>query len=312
MSHKKDEGRFKEWALNSGFPFENDVYNLILKKFPEASCLREVSFLTSRNEENLIRSVDFLITLLKNTRNFGVNYHRGISEKTQVKIVIDAKFTKDEYFIFMPSKRNDLSKGWPSLIPIRREYNYLDNGKTSKIVREPKLLELASIPKNIQIANGGKKVKEINNEKDRASVQEAQIQVLQAVEAIIQMAWLSLPGSPQEILERNAMIHIPVIVTNAPLLVLKDHVTTELVKGSQSKEEIFSSVDQVVVEFPNNYEYTNSWNKLKSNFVGEERVIFWDIDRMECPYVYFCNLSGLESLFQHILDLVDKLPNEFG
>jgi hypothetical protein len=62
--------KFKERALKSDFPFENDALVIINQCMPMSKVVRNVEFITLNEEQQqTIRSIDFAVSISKETKN---------------------------------------------------------------------------------------------------------------------------------------------------------------------------------------------------------------------------------------------------
>jgi hypothetical protein len=289
----------REWALKSGYPFENDVFELI-NRVGGATTDREWQFLAKDEEGNRVhRSLDFRVTYSWNTCNiWHFSWPRGEYEKMRLQFLIEAKSTDSERFLFVPAEPNDVAfngVGFPALVP-----GWLQ-GSQSLIRGHEELLnelrDLGSWPK----ALAGRKVDD--QKKERDSVSPALIQLVQGTLATIEMKEKKLGTvldavSPSP--SRDISVFVPIVVTNAPLLVLKQGLSTKAIGAARDEKDIFTKVDKLLVAQPNilgiKHEVQLILNKIR--VPRTDKGLGWYEPNLTRFPLVFCTLEGLEDVIR--------------
>lgn len=303
--------KFQDWALKSGFPFENTILISINKIMPDSKIARNMEFPTVNEEGNpTIRSIDFSVIISKEIKNIPHrDWSRGREEIAQVQFIIDCKYTTEESFLFTPSTKPVLrsERSWPHLVPTLIKDSF---GMECALNRKD-LIALAKVSEAYNFAGSGRKVKEQTKERD--SVTSALLQVLQGSQHLIKTSSLTLGAvaKSDSAYSRNSYFFIPIIVTNAPLLLLRESVTVDAVIGSKEKNEVFLEVDSILVEMPDIYDLKNSWTQLK-NVLGKSRhdSLEWHEKGLTDGAVLFCNQAGLERFLNEFHASFKNLPIE--
>lgn len=184
----------KNWILSSGFPFENDILRIINSAAPYAKTKRNVEFETQNSEGTLIiRSIDFHVELSRHLHNIPeADWHHSKNEFASVNFVIECKYSQEkEAYLFIPSESTNAKnkKKWPHLVPALKKDRY---GRETNIHRLD-LIDFAIMPQNVHFAVTGRKVNEINKERD--SVAAALLQVIQGTQYLVRQNISSL-GQP--------------------------------------------------------------------------------------------------------------------
>lgn len=308
---------FKDWALKSGFPFENTVQQVIQKVLGSESFLaRNCNFVIKNHEDkDAIRSLDFVCKIKKQSQNFP---NIRTQSSTEVSFLVECKYTSEEYFMFLPSTRVlDENVFWPSLIPGHRPDALED--EEAYIFEQPSIKNLAKPSNDTKIAFNGRKVAELSG--DRNSVTPMLLQVLQCTLDTIDNRLQELSYTTSMEKKREAQIYIPIVVTSAPLLVLKPDVDVEKVSSSSQKDEIFTQEDSVYVEMPDLWDLQMDWIKIQSKIYDYNTYGKYTGGNIKAPikfpiirgtlhrnYVLFCNLKGLEKHLLFIKDNFEKVP----
>jgi hypothetical protein len=89
-----NNSKFKEWALVSGYPIENDVLEILENTKDKIQITRNIEFEAKNEDEELTtRSLDFHVTIQKDSRNIPNQlWKRGPHKKIELKIFIGAKY----------------------------------------------------------------------------------------------------------------------------------------------------------------------------------------------------------------------------
>jgi len=302
--------KYREWALKSGFPFENETLQIINKCVPTSSVIRNVEFETLNEERRpTIRSIDFAVSVSKDLRNIPASgWGRGQKEIAEVNFIVDCKYSSDESFLFTPSTRPILrsERSWPHLVPMLIKNNFGDDVK----LHRKDLVNLAKIAEHIPIGGMGRKVKEQSRERD--SVASAMIQVFQGLHEFIETKARTLGSTTttDSNYGRNAYFFVPMIVTNAPLLLLKDQITPSDVEKAAKKDEFLSAVDAILVEMPDVFDVKEAWSRLKGVLSSSRKNLGWNEQGITDGTILFCNPIGLESFVKSFISEFDKLPTE--
>lgn len=302
----------KQWALKTGFPFENEI-ELLLKKLLPDSCnvTRNHEFETLNEEdETVIRSIDFLCTFKKGSKNIPLSdWNRSPSECVEINILLDAKFSMDEKYLFLPTSQSIKSK-WPYLVPCIEEIEEEDDYREGVQYYRKDLVDFAKLPA-LPIASTGCKVKEINKERD--SVTSAALQVVQGLTHLFEAksSTLGKINGVHRYYLRNAHYFLPVVVTNSPLFLLKDNVTVHCVEKAENDDEFFKSCELIALQIPKTQQLIKSWDKAKKALSDNgQNGLVWQDGGLEYIPILFCTTKGLESFITNLVKQLDKLPEE--
>lgn len=302
--------KYKEWSLKSGFPLENDTLISINEVLPTSKIQRNLEFTTiNENQRPCIRSVDFLVTVSKNARNIPhTSWTRSKNETVEINFIIDCKYTSDESFLFIPStlRGTNLERWWPCLIPSLRKNSY---GDAINLHRSD-LLSLAIHNSVLKVAGVGRKVKEQTKERDTLS--DSIVQIVEGLTHVFQTKANSLGSISTEdsSYARNAYYFIPIIVTNAPLLLLHEQINESQVNNAARKEDLFQSLDSILVDLPNIYDLKNSWSSLEESLRSLNNNLSWYKDGVGAGHALFCNLEGLNHFLRDINKKFENLSME--
>lgn len=302
-----DIKKAQEWALKSGYPFENDVNAILSSVFGDLLKIERNIEFEAKNEdgEMTIRSVDFLCRLRKESKNIPhPSWRRGTEECIEFNLVIDAKYTTDESFLFIPTL--DKKKySMPSLIPVLTKDSFRDD----VMIFRQDLLTFAKI-EGIPTAGGGRKVKEQSKERD--SVASAVLQVCQGLGYFFEQEQRHLGGvsKADSSYTRNAHFFLPIVVTNCPLLMLRSDIDLSKVEASKSEYEIFDRFEAVALELPQIYDLRKQWEKLKRGLGRTSNNLAWHDSGVGNGMVLFLTPEGLRTFLNELSDKFANLKAE--
>ncbi len=307
MMANRDLKKAQEWALKSGYPFENDVFSIISSIFGTSVKIERNIEFEARNEERemSIRSVDFLCRLKKDSKNIPhPNWRRGVEECIELNLVIDAKFSIDESLLFTPTI-GEKKYSFPSLIPVLTKDSFREE---VKICRRD-FLEFSQLD-GVPIAVGGRKVKEQSRERD--SVASAVLQVCQGLAYFFKSEQSQIGGVAQSdsSYKRNAHFFFPVVVTNSPLLMLRPNIDVAKVDAAKSEDEIFEKLEMVALEMPQIPDLRIQWEELKNGLGRTANNLAWHNSGVGEGIVLFMTPQGLQQFLKNIGDKFSNLKVE--
>lgn len=298
MNRRSDLEDLKKWALQSGFPLENDVHAILqLVVAPEGAVEKDIPFESTDGEErSQLRSIDFKATISRPMEIFPSP--RGAIQPADLNFIVDAKFTLDEdknRFWFIPSAKNPQDFSFPFLTPQAR---VIDGSNEARQSFRRELVQLAICPTEYRLASLGRKVSEIKD--GRESLAAYQVQVLEAVAHFVRKHYLSLGKTDSTNEHRGSpQVYIPIVVTNSPLFMLKDSITISQVLAATSETAICDSIDFVAVEAPNIHYVKEALRKLCSNVRDHgNHNLRWKYSELKIAPVIFCNLASLKALLE--------------
>lgn len=298
----KPNSDHKNWALMTGFPFENDVEAIL-----QNLVVPELKFTLGRNrefdavnEENeaVIRSIDFEFSFRKPSKNIPLrDWNRSVDESIEFNILIDAKFSSDEKYLFLPTL-SDKHLKWPYLVPCVEGDDHFD--RKVRFFRKD-LADFAAL-EGIPISSNGRKVKEIGKERD--SVTSAVLQVVQGLSYVLEVRARALGETSKQDYSytRSAHYFLPIVVTNSPLYLLKKGVGVELVENAKSEDVFFESFDLIGLEIPKAPNLIKAWEKAKQALVSSGRKsLVWEDSGVENLQIVFCTTKGLKKILNQLI-----------
>lgn len=298
----------KQWALATGFPFENDIECLLTEALAglDYKLKRNYEFETiNETGESVVRSIDFLCSYRKKSRNIpATNWNPSIDEGLEINVILDAKFSMNENYLFVPTLE-DLSPKWPYLVPCAEEKNYFD--EKIQCFRKD-LVNFASLPA-VPIASQGRKVKELNKERD--SVSSAVLQVVQGLMHLFENRAEKLGEASRRDYYRikNAHYFVPLVVTNSPLYLLKKRAGVETVQKAKVDSEFLESSEAIALQIPKTQQLLKSWESAKialGNSGGNS--LLWQEGGIEHPHILFCTPNGLKSFVRDLQERLNNIP----
>lgn len=307
--HEMELVRFREWALKSGYPFENDVEEVIISVDGDnRSFIRPVTFKTTNEDGDIvIRSIDFMCTFGFDTKSIpSPDYGRGREERAYIKFLIDAKYAYAEIFWFVPAPKSDnnAKSHFPYLIPKLTEDRWRDNLN----IYRGEFVEVSSFPKDWAWALGGRKVKEQTKERD--SLSDYQGQMTAALYDVVDKDSKRLGSTTvtNHHYSRDISIYIPIIVTNAPLYLLNEGVTVGKVNSSQSYTELCRIVDVLFVMQPDLFHVRNSFETLSQNIssiaTNSLEWVPWDVTAFP---IIFTNPKQLKVIMEFFVKKIKSI-----
>lgn len=286
--------------MKSGYPLENDVARILSDlQFPDIT--RNVVYASkSEDGEPAIRSVDFRCSEALPTQTIPhPDWPRRNSEVASFTFIVDAKFSEDETFWFIPAEKR-VPMEFPYLIPMLLSNDY---GRTIKLYRK-EFVKAAQAPSKWLIASSGKKVKE--QSKERNSLADYQVQMIGALQSIIEEESQALGqvNMSDSSYIRDVRIYIPIIVTNAPLYILNPVIGTDDVRKAKSSRDICTPIDRVVVAQPHFFHVKEALKALSETIAGTRShpKLSWLPQDLTVFPVLFVNVKSLADVIQSFRD----------
>lgn len=306
-----DVKKIQEWALKSGFPFENDTLVLLNRHLPLSTVVRNTEFIAfNEDQKPAIRSVDFAVSQVKDIKNIpSSDWKRSSDEIVEIQLIIDCKYSKNDSYLFTPSTRpiSISERSWPFLIPKLKKDRL---GEHCNVYRND-LVTFAKVDTTLKVASSGRRVNEQTRERD--SVASNLIQILQGAYHFIEKKAQTLGAVPESktAYSRNSFFFVPIVVTNGPLLLLKDQLLVDQVEKSHTKDALVSDLDSVLVEMPDIYDLKESWEQLKNVLChSKNHQLGWLENGLTSGQVLFCNLNGLDAFLTDLVGRFQKIPTE--
>jgi hypothetical protein len=300
----------KQWALMTGFPLENDIESLLNEALSDLNLTMERNYefeTADESGESVIRSIDFLCSFKKKTWNIPLNNWRpSVDDGLEVNLLIDAKYSPDEKYLFLPVLQNRDAK-WPYLVPCVVE-NDDDESFGREIFFREDLVAFAALP-NVRVASHGRKVKEISKERD--SVTSAVLQVVQGLTHLFENRANALgePSKRDYFRSKNAHYFLPIVVTNSPLYLLKKCVGIEAIGKAKNDAEYLETQEAVALQIPKTQQLLKSWNKAKQALSGGSgSALAWQEGGIEHPHILFCTPSGLKNFVRDLRKKFSNIP----
>lgn len=310
MSKKSSLEDLKTWALQSGFPLENDVHSILRGAItPSMAIEKDVPFESIDGQgRSQLRSIDFKSSVQRTIQVFP--RERDSKQLATLNFIIDAKFTLDEdkqRFWFIPSGKSAQDFSFPYLIPQAR---FLDAYSEPHYGHRKDLVQFALCPSDFRLASIGRKVSELKDGKE--SLAGYQVQGLEAVAHFIKEDYWS-PGKEDRDQSFAPHIYIPIVVSNAPLYILKDSITISEVESAADAADICESIEYLVVETPNIHYVKEALRKVSSSvrdYGGQN--LKWKYSELNVAPVVFCNVTALKSLVGNLIQRFNSLPEAAG
>jgi hypothetical protein len=284
---------WKDFLLRSGLPLENDVKRYLEQK----GCVSSFESSYLRLDENRVEkefSYDVDATYIQ-----GVNF---------VEFMVECKYRHESTrWIFLPHEYNDFEEVLPNDFMHPFDH-FVAEEFPFKGYLSDKLAPLCS--KGIEIATNGANEKSISQAVHQLSYAFAE----KVAGAIENQVFKSL-------VDDHIFFHVPVIVTTAELLRLREGVTLEEIKEASDIAEVAESLDCLVLNTPSGLHLQRHSREIISEARGrigdpklrERLATFTDdlnhlfnvIVRYRCPSSmaivhWSAGRSGLEKLFSHI------------
>jgi len=300
--------RMKSWALKSGYPLENDVAKILSGFKRDRFINRNVTFHAQNEDgEEAIRSIDFKFSFVRGTQTIpDAGWPQGRNEAALLTFLIDAKYSEDETYWFTPIDKgvNVSAISFPHLIPMFVGDDY---GREVKLYRSEFEIAAKVIP-GWSMAGSGKKVKE--QSKERNSLEDSQIQMMGALQAIVEEESHEL-GQPDKVdssYSRKIHIYVPLIVTNAPLYILKQDLGSDEVDAASKTEQICSRVDRILVAPPHFFHVKEALRDLSAAIAthrGLSTKLAWLPQDLTAFPILFANTNSLASVMNELLTEFD-------
>lgn len=309
----------KAFALNSGFPLENDVHDIVrqLSFTGNLEVIRPESFVTINEEnEQVVRSVDFRVTLKNRMKTIPHSAFpiAGQDEGASITFLIDAKFTSSDAWWFIPEipKAPPMyNEFFPFLLPV-----YSDTGANWDI--SAKMLPAFEISSGWLRATSGKKISisKKNNEQqnDRDSLTQYQTQMNQAVLSRLnqQFGKIGIPTPPDNKYFHNIEVIFPIIVTNAPLYMMSTDISSKLIETSTSETQIAKQEQVLLLNQQPIARIQQALRNLELNIENQKSGKFsWKKTNTTDFPVFVVNIHSLGSLMTRLIQRFEQhIPNE--
>lgn len=294
----------KKWALQSGYPLENQIQNALetVSWTTGKTITRNFAFEAADEQgDSKIRSVDFVATFSIPTRTIKVHsWQQDPSETVDVHFIIDGKASTDGTFWFVPSSAN-IQPSLPVLIPILKE------DPTFKRPVEFYRREFESISHvlgNWKIAEAGKKLGESEG---RDIVFSSCVQVTQAFLSLVSkdIPLIGTPTGENQYYYRKMHVYIPFVVTNAELIGMKPMVSPEMVNAATEEDEFCEQLDRVLVRQPDLFHLRKTLASTAAKAKATNKQKFgWITSDFERTPIGFLTVSDLTATIQQILTTI--------
>lgn len=297
----------KQYVRHSGYPFENEIDKVLVRQAskiankgrPHDVFIRRGNDFPTIDEEGVptIRSVDSLTRYTIPIDLVPSSAWGDDQTFLHLNFLVDAKYTESSAWLFMPNH----SRSAPSL-PFIQPKGKLGNTESYR----PELKELAKVKSDWINASGGKKVdtKRTKNEQisDRDTLTGMQVQMIKAV--------LSEMGQMERIYSRtiknkvpDAQFYIPIIVTNAPIFVVKSDITLKEVSDAISEEELCSQAQVLSLARPDLAQISSMIRSLDLTIQNCRENGLSLIGGYSSSATLFVQQDAFEDVVSHFLDL---------
>ena len=300
MSKKDPQTRsidlMKSWALKSGYPLENDVEAVLKGLVGEPGIERDFEF-SAKNEEgeSAIRSVDFRCTFTFSGKTLPGKWSPGAA--ASIVFLIDAKYSEDETLWFVPSSAKRPQR-FPHLVPVATVKDY---GMDVRVFSDS-LTKAGDVPQEWAFSSGGRKVKEQSRE--RNSLADCQIQMVGAVHASIEAdaRLLGIPDARTSAYSHNASVYVPIVVTNAPMYLLNEGISSANVDSASTETEIAQKTDVVLVSQPNIFHVKEALGRLSQTINNlSNRNLTWVNQDLTAFPVIFSHVGSLKAVVEFLV-----------
>lgn len=307
----------KKYALQSGYPLESEVSKILSRLMPFKTgyqeTLRNYPFET-KDELNkpVIRSIDFFVRKQYETTGLKDSSKAIPSRFVQVQFLIDAKFTTSDAWWFIPDEYGiGQTSFYPFLLPYRKNENSSD-ALDELAYLWGDFINLTETRPQVPWAHSGKKVgfSRKHNEQlnDRDSLSSHQIQLAQAMMSIAEKTLENYNDGAIEStfpLYQDPIIFIPLIVTNAPLFLLKQDVNISTVKKATVAAEFCTKESATYLSHPANASLQSKLHILSKNLRAAEAQGMKLYPSLFTSSSLIVSLDTFEATITHYLDKFD-------
>ena len=305
----------KKVIKQSGFPFENDIGRILLEaagNFPwpggrlnqprSWDIERDFLFRVKDAEANLtIRSIDYFAWFSVPSKVVPIHVQAENAESVRVTFLIDAKYSENAAWIFVPDPNHGGKVLLPHLLPAEK-YSH-------KEYKRDDLYSLALGREEWPWASTGRKVNLDGNAKsdsvERETLAGFQTQMMQAVLEELKhllQEWESLPDSPH-----CAHFFIPIIVTNAQIFLAEQDISLKKVESAGSIEEICKRVNTVCLAQPNIADIVEQAINLTLSVGGLRRENAKLYGGYPLGPTLFTNSESLPEILDHFLGMLKSV-----
>lgn len=237
-----DDKKWKDYFLSSGLPLEYEVFNYLNFK----NCITYIEHSYLRNDENLIEnsfSIDMTSTYL--------------SEEADIsfKMLIECKYRNENTkWLFIPGEYID---GEISNHSFLHPNDYFIKEQRFRNIFKNMCRFAPLCLKGVEISNGGKNTKSINQAISQLSFAMADI--------VISDMKYQLSGGHNNTL----FLNIPIIITTANLYRMNEGTTINDIKASNSIEEISKKENCIILQSAPNQDLSKHNLNIFSSFLNE-------------------------------------------
>lgn len=244
----KDLEKLKAFALQTGFPFENDLER-ILEKIPHQgtwSLRRNYAFPALDGDETKFRSLDFIASIEYPVGAFTPEQAKK-TEVARIHFLVEAKYCESDRWWLTP-RPWPLIRDWffPLLLPVADQHG-------RNLFRSDGIVQAAPDPA-LTIVQSGRKISTAKASEgvDRDSLTGYQIQLIQGTTYFLSQRAQCIGELTQNGNSRMSPIElfVPILVTNVPLSVLHERITVRSVAQSAKFEDLCSDHPFVLVGPP--------------------------------------------------------------
>lgn len=295
----------KKQALQTGFPFENDVERILagVKHRGTWSLRRNYKFAATADEQVKYRSVDFVLTLEYKITDPRMQWAENCNF-ARIHFIVEAKYLNAERWWLTPNAWPMFgSVSMPLYLPAA-EINF-EEGRANALKRVA--LEASHWP----LAESGRKL--LSSRKgevqERDSLTSYFVQLSQGAASFAESRASSLlaDGTRSSAIFRTMELFVPVLTSNLPISLLQENLTTHDIEHAVHIEELASEHDYVVLKSPPLKEL---WEfiaeKLSSSTQGQENHFAWNSEMDRGFPVILATEIGLPKLLQRYVDTFER------
>lgn len=296
----KDEpglAKLKQFALQTGLPFENDIEK-VLKSVPRHgtwSLQRNYYFEATDSEETKYRSIDFICSIEYRARAF-TRLPSNRDASARIHFLIEAKFTDSERWWLTPKPWSGTEQwSFPLLLPVHEtEGGALFRQDGRKMAIPSRTLAVVQNGRKISFSSKSEPI-------DRESLMSYQVQLMQgAANFLVERSKnLGYESRPARQIHTSIEYLVPILVVNAPLTVVGDEVTTDVVKNGQSASEFSRELSTALLAPPMLRSLAKEIHALADRAYGETRPsLSWLKPETTYFPVLLSTVAGLPALLE--------------
>lgn len=308
MNKNQELNDLKKWALLSGFPLENDALKILQDSAGSSAAIeRDIPFPGIDGDgKSHLRSIDFKCSVRKQLENFP--HYKNEVDIDNLHFIVDAKYTSDEdkqRCWFVPAVKPASDYSFPYLVPKARFKDAFGEGR---FTMRKDLIEFASCGSSLRLASTGRKVSELKESRD--SLAGYQVQILQATANFIRQDYQRLNKADESTgkVDGTAHFYIPIVVTNAPLFILRPGIVIADVDSAKRPDSICDEVDSVLVEAPNIRHLKDALVDLSRSTISQGSQLRWMPCEYEIAPTLFCRISAFKALVDGFISRFSALP----